>query len=644
MVKNLHIWYVAAVALLAACAPKAYTQRNAAERNARKAQMLYTTALEHLRSGQWETGKNLLLMALQAQPDMTEGWVSLMGAYGEKKMYDSAIIAYDRAWQIDSAAAVDMLLPYAINLAGAGRFSEAHHWARRYAATVPPDSRAGKAAAYRLQSFQFALDFAAKHPATGYTFNPRNLGDSINSTRSEYYPSFTIDDSLLVFTRQMQGIREDFYSSRLQPNGQYSAATPIVGALNEQASKGGIQMSPDGEWLFFAGNFPGQGFGNFDLYMCYATPQGWSTPFNLGSGINTEFWESSPSISPDKQTLYFSSSRPGGYGGKDLYISRRRPDGSWSLAENMGPTINTAADELAPYIHADNQTLYFTSGGHPGYGGSDIYLTRRQAGGSWGTPENLGYPINTIDDDGSLIVAADGSKAYFASFRTDSRGGLDLYTFLLPTYARARTTRWVQGRVYDTQSGKGLPSSLELRNVLTPDRAEKVVTDETGKYLITLPLGATYSLTISRKGYLYHSETFDLEANAADSSFKKDVALQPIAIDVAMELKNILFETNSFTLQPSSYLELNKLVALLTDNPELKVEIGGHTDNVGNAADNQRLSQSRAKAVVDYLIGQGIATGRLQAKGYGSTKPIATNDTEAGRARNRRTEIKITGY
>lgn len=610
----------------------------------KKAQVIYMQAIDNLRNGEWETGKTLLHLAIKQEPKYVEAWLSLMSAYGERKMYDSAVVSFEKAWLLDSLFSADMLLPYSINLAGLGQFEKAFTQVERYMATVPPDSRAGKAAAYRKSTYQFALDFSEKHKDANFTFNPLNLGDSINSERSEYYPSFTIDDSLLVFTRRMQGVREDFYSSRLLPSGKYTAATPIAGDLNVQPSKGGINMSADGEWLFFAGNFGGQGYGDFDIYLCYATPEGWSAPYNMGSAINTEFWESSPAISPDKQTLYFSSNRPGGYGGKDIYMSKRRPDGSWGLAENLGPAINTATDDLAPFIHADNQTLYFTSGGHPGYGGSDLYVTHLGPGGEWSVPENLGYPINTINDDGSLIVAANGTTAYFASFRSDSRGLLDLYRFDLPAYARAKKTQWVKGRVFDKATGKGLPSAIEVQQTSTGNHIHKLVTDELGNYLVTLPVGQNYSFTVSRQGYLFYSDFISLETQIEDSNLVKNIPLEPILVNASLELKNILFETNSFVLQQGSYMELDKLVTLMNENPGLQVEIGGHTDNVGSAADNLKLSQNRAKSVVDYITQKGVNAKRLTAKGYGSSKPIADNVTETGRARNRRTEMKVIGF
>jgi outer membrane protein OmpA-like peptidoglycan-associated protein/tetratricopeptide (TPR) repeat protein len=622
----------------------ARTQWYNPEKMNKKSQATYFQAIENLRGGEWEKGRNGLYQTLKQEPKFVEAWLSLMGAYGERKNYDSAVLSYEKAWQMDSIFSRDFMLSYTINLAGLGRFEEASSWVGRYLSLVRPDSRAGKAAQYRQKTYEFAVSFAAKYKDANFSFDPINLGDSINSLRSEYYPSFTIDDSLLVFTRRMQGIREDFYSSKLLSNGTYTAATLIAGDLNEQPAKGGINMSPDGDWLFFAGNFGGQGYGDFDIYVCYATPKGWSAPYNLGAAINTEFWESSPSISPDKQSLYFSSNRPGGYGGKDLFISRRRADGSWGLAENLGPEINTTADDLAPFIHADNQTLYFTSGGHPGYGGSDLYVSHLGPGGDWSLPENLGYPINTIDDDGSLIVAANGTTAYFASFRSDSRGLLDLYRFELPLHARARKTQWVKGKVFDKSTGKGLPSAIEVEDATTGQLLSKLITDETGYYLVTLPIGKNYSFTVTRKGYLFFSERFALDKAGNDSSFTKDIPLEPILLNASLELKNIEFVTGSSRLQSASFVELDKLVALLKENAGLRVEIGGHTDNVGVVAENQKLSEARAKSVVEYLVNKGIDAKRLTAKGYGSSKPIEDNNTEQGRARNRRTEMKVLGF
>ncbi|TAD82495.1 MAG: flagellar motor protein MotB [Bacteroidetes bacterium] len=611
------------------------------EKVSRKAQAVYNGAVEALQDGNMVAGKTLLRNALSLDRRFVDAWLSMAGACGQLKQYDSAVLAYGTAFELDSVYAQEMLLPYSINLAALGRFEAAQSTAERLLSKPNLHPRTVEAAKFRLKTYQFAVDFAAKYGS--FSFNPTNLGDSINSAQSEYYPSFTINDSLFVFTRRGKGIREDFIKSQKTPTGNYALAKAVGGKLNEEPRKGGSSMSPDGDWLFYAAELSRAGYGNFDIYLSYATPDGWSAPFNLGGNINTEFWESSPSISPDKQTLYFSSSRPGGFGGKDLYTSQRLPNGQWTPAQNMGPNFNTTADELAPFIHTDNQTLYFTSGGHPGYGGSDVYLCRKGPAGHWSVPQNLGYPINTIEDEGSLIVTANGKSAYYASNRADSRGGLDLYTFEMPLHARPKRTLWVQGTVADAASGKGLPSTIQLKDIATGQVLEQVQTDETGRYLVTLPVGRPYTFTVNRKGYLYYSDAFEIAEQARDTAFVKNITLQAIALNQITQLKNIFFESNTFALNPASFVELDKLVQLLAENASLKVEISGHTDNVGKSADNLLLSSRRAKAVVAYLTSKGIGAARLTSKGFGSTKPIADNKTEAGRASNRRTEMKVVG-
>lgn len=608
----------------------------------KKAIEVYNKAMEELQYGEVKNAEPLLLKAIDLDKNYVDAYLSLAGVYGELKNYSKSVDMYATAQQKDTSYFKYYKLPYSINLAGMGKFAEALKMANEFLQIPNLGEKSIKSGQYRQAAYQFAIDFTKSHQDQ-YQFSPENLGDNVNSVYSEYYPSFTIDDSLLVFTRRGNGIREDFMESGISNNG-FKKSELIQGSLNEQPSKGGINISQDGEWLIFAGNFGNQlGFGDFDLYISYNTPTGWSDPINLGPNINTDFWESSPSLSPDKNTLYFSSNKPGGFGGKDLYISHRKSNGSWTKAENMGNTVNTAGDELAPFIHADNQTLYFTSNGLPGYGGTDIYVMHKTENGAWGKPQNLGYPINTIENEGSLFVASDGVTAYYASDRADTRGGLDLYKFILPKYSQPIKTLYVQGTVYDSITKKNIPCAVELSDDSTQQLITRVQTDETGFYFITLPVGKNYTFMVNRKGYLFYSDTFDLKNENAFTTVVKNIALQPVALHATVILKNIRFETNSFQLLPVSIIELQKLVQIMQENPGIKVQISGHTDNVGNENDNQLLSEKRAKAVVDYVAEKGIQATRLTWKGYGESKPLASNDTEAGRAQNRRTEFTITG-
>jgi len=607
-----------------------------------KALKKYNEAILALEDNRSADGIALLANVLQIDSNYIDAYLSLAGAYGNTKQYKKAIIVYERARLKDSIYFTPYLLPYAINLAGLGQFEKALAAIRDFLTLDGLSGRSLKAAQYRKKTFEFAVSAEQKNKNASYVFAPKNLGDSVNSSSSEYYPSVTVTDDALVFTRRTGNAREDFLLSAITNKDSFNKAAPLDGDINLEPRKGAITVSQDGDWLFFAADIAGAGLGGFDIYKSIYTPAGWSEQENLGDSVNTDFWESSPAISPDKRALYFSSTRPGGYGGADLYVSYLKPNGRWTEAANMGSSINTAGDELAPFIHADNQTLYFTSDGLPGYGGSDLFVLKKLSNGKWGTPENMGYPINTIENEGSLAVAADGYTAYYASDREDSRGGLDIYSFTLPAHARPFKTIYVKGNITDLITKKGLPANLELTDNATGTIINKVQTDETGHYFITLPEGKDYTFTVNRKGYLFYSSAYALSAAAPDSTYIKNIALEPIKLASSFVFTQVLFDNNSFALLPASLPELNKLVQILEENPSMHIQISGYTDNVGKASDNLILSTNRAKSIVNYLSGKGIATERLSYKGFGSDNPIATNETAAGRALNRRTSFTIT--
>ncbi len=606
----------------------------------KKAAQLYSKALELAREDDFKGGIKLLEQAVAIDKNFADAYLSMAGMHGELKHYQEAIDNYEKAKAIDSAYFKDYNLPYSINLAGKGEFEKALQAIDEFLTIPNLNETSLKAGEFRRKCYQFAIDYAKKKNAADYKFEPQNLGDSVNSEVSEYFPTITIDGNQLVFTRRVDNYNEDFYEADRE--GQtWRKSKGLEGNINTNMNEGAQNISQDGQWLIFTGcNFP-EGYGSCDLYISYLTTEGWSAPENLGGNINTEFWESAPSLSPDKRDLYFSSRRPGGYGGSDIYVSHRTVNGRWSQPQNLGPAINTIGDESAPFIHADNQTLYFTSNGHPGYGGDDLFLSRKGPDGQWSDPENLGYPINTIENEGSLVIAADGKTAYYASDRADSRGGLDLYTFELRSDIRPARTLWVKGKVFDKKTEKGLPSSVELTDLSSKQLLSKVQTDETGNYLITLPVGKDYAFNVNRKGYLFFSENFPLSQKQPDSTYNIDIPLQPIEANATVVLKNIFFDVNKYDLKPESQVELDELVQLMKDNPTLTIQINGHTDNVGKPADNIILSENRAKAVVNYLKGKSIDAKRLSFKGWGDTQPIAPNATEQGKALNRRTEMKV---
>ena len=606
-----------------------------------KAVKLYAKAVTQIADGNLKEAIETLNKTIAADDNYLDAYLSLAGVYGEMKNYNNAVATYEKAFAKDSSYTNIYKLPYSINLAGAGKFTEALQQINAFLTIPNITSKSINAANYRKRNYEFAIDYQKKHPNNNYSFEPVNLGDSVNTERSEYYPTVSISDSLLVFTR-MSNTGENFVKSNFT-NNHFTMAEIVEGSINNQALKGAATVSNDGEWLIFAGDFFEKGYGSYDLYISYSTPDGWSEPENLGDKINTPYWESAPSISPDSRTLYFSSDRPGGYGGRDLYMSTRLPNGKWSYAVNMGPTINTVGNELYPYIHADNQTLYYTSDGLPGYGKTDLFITRKTSLDEWSNPENLGFPINTIEDEGSICISSNGLTAYYAADKADSRGGLDLYKFDLREDIRPFKTLFVKGTVFDALTNKGIPCSVELVDNATKKTIMKITADEIGKYFIPLPIGKDYTFIVNRKGYLYYSNLYELSKEKSDSTYIKDIALQPVQLNATMVFKNVQFEKNAYNLLPVSTVELDKLVQLLTENPTIKLQINGHTDNTGNADDNLKLSTNRAKSVVDYLLGKSVNATRLSYKGFGASNPIADNNTEEGKAKNRRTEFVVVG-
>src|SRR6185312_873849 len=406
-------------------------------------------------------------------------------------------------------------------------------------------------------------------------------------------------------------------------------------------------ISADGNLLIFASDRPG-GYGDQDLYYSFRVGNEWSRPRNMGPPINTRNWETQPCLASDERTLYFVRGKVVGYKveQQDIYETVLSDSGTWSMPVKLSDTINTPGVEEWPCIAPDNQTLYFASDGHPGFGGLDLFMSRRLPNNRWGIPVNLGYPINTPKNETGIAIDPDGRLAYFSSDRPGGRGKMDIYSFLLPDSLRPQQVTYMKGKVYDAATMQPLIANFTLIDLTTG----KVVSESTsrpvdGIFLVCLPVNRNYALNVSKNGYLFYSENFslkDVKANY-EHPYLKNVPLQPIDTGATIVLKNIFFETNKYDLKPESEIELGKLIAFLKNNPTIKIEISGHTDNQGTPQSNIILSENRAKAVYDYLIAHSIDARRLTYKGYGQTRPIATNDTPEGRQLNRRTEMKIIG-
>lgn len=502
-----------------------------------------------------------------------------------------------------------------------------------------------------------------------------NLGNRVNSTFDEYGPVITADESMLLFTSKrpytdmpklVEGVLyEDVYVS-FKKNKAWKDPERLGKPLNTEYHDAVKGLSNDGGKLIV---YKGDNGG--DLFESKMNGASWSKPERYPKQINSDYHEASGSFSYDGKSLYFVSDKPNGLGGHDIYKSTRLDKGKWSEPENLGPVVNTPYDETAVFMHPDGKTMYFSSKGHNTMGGYDIFKSSME-NGKWTTPVNIGFPINTTDDDVFFVTSASGKHGYYSSIKEGGNGGQDLYmiTFLGPeklfvfnnednliaekiapitekVVAKAvkideAKLTLLKGIIIDEKTKQPLLSSIDLIDNKTNQILATFESNEaTGRYLVSLPSGKNYGLAVKANGYLFHSENFDLPDTAQYQEIEKEIALKKMEVGSKIVLRNIFFDFNKSTLRPESNSELANLLTLLTENPKLKIEISGHTDNIGSAAYNKKLSESRAQSVVTFLLGKGIDKGRLTFAGYGFDQPIAPNDTEEGRQLNRRTEFKV---
>jgi outer membrane protein OmpA-like peptidoglycan-associated protein len=562
--------------------------------------------------------------------------IALFQVYHDQKDFKKAIYYFDLIKKIDTAAALPFLVKQGVALASLGQYDAAYTLLEPYISknSIPAYLKDKATALFAVCQFAIAEKMAPE-------ISIQNMGDSINSPASEYFPTVSIQDSLFLFMRRLNLSREDFYTSSMGIDG-FSAAIPLSDTLNFAAKKGSMSLSADLQTLYYAADYAEQGYGRYDIYKVQRSPWGWSKPKNLGQKINSDYWESAPSIAPDGNAIYFASNRPDGYGGIDIYVSYKNEKGFWEEAMNLGPTINTKGDDQTPFIHSDNQSLYFSSNGRAGFGGSDIYVSRKKIDGNWTTPVNLGYPINTYDNEGSIAVASNGANAYIASDRSDSRGELDIYKITLAENTRAFKTWYIKGQIIDAKTKKSIAAALQIVDPASGYPMMEMQIDSMGQFLLALPYFDSLGLKINSPGHDYLSSILPIDSVKLMAGKTFDFALTPIEKIFTKIFNQVYFETSSAVLQTISSVELDALVGYLKTTLNAQILIEGHTDNTGTSAQNNLLSLQRANAIGDYLQQKGIAANRIQRKGLGATMPIADNNTAAGRAKNRRTSFTIT--
>ncbi len=512
---------------------------------------------------------------------------------------------------------------------------------------VPPHIRE------QVETMITKTDFAIEAKQNPIQFDPKNLGDGVNSGGFEYMPVLTADGGKLFFTARREestggfnydsGIyEEDFFFSTRGEDSVWVGPENLGEPINTDKSEGACSISPDGRHIYFTATRR-QGVGERDIYVADYDGEVWRNPRIMSRNVNSPFWDSYPSISPDGNTLYFVSRRPGGEGEADIWYSTRK-NGKWQPAKNIGSTINTAGEEASPFIHADDRTLYFSSDGHPGFGSQDLFKSERQADGTWSTPMNLGYPLNTSGDERTIFVSTDGTEGFISSDRKGGFGKIDIWSFYMDPKIQPKPATFVRGIVLDAQTQQPIGSAnlsfIELQSGDTVRSIDAAPT--TGRFLTNISLGRDYAAYVEAPGYLFNSKNFSLKDLAQDQRyFDLVIELEKLSEGRVVLLDNIFFNFDKATLLDESIVELKTVKRYLKDNPVLTIEIRGHTDDKGSDDYNLKLSQERAEAVKNWLVEHGVSAERLVAKGYGENEPLQPNTSPENRALNRRTEFKV---
>lgn len=646
-----------AVILLFAYNTYSYGQKQILSTANKKAKNIYTKAIEDRYKMSVDEFCSKMKKAIDADKMFVEPYWAIAEANNGDK--EKSIEILELAIKNNAHRKDETLKKLANILKNMGRYGEVQTYLRQLS-----DTCKGR---HTILDEYNQIMYMIDHPVP---FSPQNLVYA-NTTKDEYFPSVTADDKILSVTMSSMGnyaSNEDLYWSK-KDGGRWPAFVPIKELNSPTFNEGSQTISADGRYMFFvACNMP-EGFGSCDIYYSICTDGVWSKPINAGKSLNTSYWESNPSLSSSGDELFFTSNRPPTYGGRDLWRCRveQLSDGKlrFSNPENLGQAVNSPQDDYAPYIHADNRTLYFLSKGHLNFGGSDIFVSRRGEDGKWSKAKNMGYPINKNTDCYGFTLNGAGDKGYISLLNTDEKErGIDVYEFRLYEEARPSSVVCIKGRVEiestrvgsEKQRVGNKSTSVGDKSTLVGSKSTRVGTfatveifdylrkkpfflshsdSKTGEFTLILPDSGEYGLNVRKPGYVFYSSKID---KTKDTLY---VLLSKIERGKSVVLENIFFSFDSFELDPKSDNEIDCLVSFLKDNPSVAIEIVGHTDNIGSEKRNRVLSENRALSVMKALVAKGIDPSRLVAKGLGMSAPVASNATEEGRQLNRRVECVV---
>ena len=629
------------ILLFIACGPSNSVLNSESEKNLTDTEKTFQKALQASRRGNIAQAHKLYNQIIEKDPDYIEAYLMKGGLFYESKQWDSARKTFLNALEVDQDYNPEVYYSLTLIEIQEKNYAAGVNFLSEYLDRIKENHPKYEKASELLISLSFKAD-AVANPVD---FKKELLPFPINTDNSEYVPQFTADGKQLIFVRRIRQ-QEDLYISTFT-NNKFSMPQ-LIKEISTPENEGVHTISADGRTLIFTGCNRRDSYGSCDLYYTRKKADGtWSIPSNMGIAINSISWDAQPSLSADGKTLYFSSARAGSIGGRDIWVTKRDKAGRWQKPRNLSGIINTLGNDETPFIHADGLTLYFRSNGRVGMGGYDMYWSQYDPEiQDWTVPENLGYPINTEADQGGLSIDIQGNTAYYSS--NENGKDVDIFKFDLPEELRPTVVTYLSGTVLDKENRIPLQGNIAITGY-NQKEIWNLKSDGNGNFLHALPVGESYGITIEKEGYLFYSDFIGLDSVFESTQpFEKLFLLTPLKtvedIEETIVLNNIFFESGSSRLKEESDLEISRLANLLRKNPQWNIEIIGHTDNVGSTEDNLQLSINRAQVVVNALVGKGIAPSLLSFSGEGELSPIASNETSEGRQMNRRTEFKITKF